>query len=195
MLASTRAWLILSTYTFKRKGLELGGAVLQITVGHRKLRRSFENIGWQKKLGHYKNDRPLFTHKKRILKLPNLKDLFFPNFIIQLHLSFFQNSADTRIHKERVFTIFVYECGTREWIADSRKQFLFFLHETLPDYSLWNVRINLTDGLRQTHLALNIFTVQSKYFHFDYWVVNKFLCMPRDVFSFFKLSLSSLGRR
>ena len=79
-----------------------------------------------------------FSHtKKGILKLPNLKNLFFPNFIIQLHLSFFQNSADTiRIHKERVFTIFVYECGTREWIADGRKQFLFFLHETLPDYSL-----------------------------------------------------------
>ena len=32
MLASTRAWLILSTYTFKRKGLELGGAILQIIV-------------------------------------------------------------------------------------------------------------------------------------------------------------------
>ena len=31
------------------------------------------------------------THKKRILKLSNLKDLFFPNIFIQLHLNFFQN--------------------------------------------------------------------------------------------------------
>ena len=72
--------------------------------------RSFGNIGWYKKLGNYKNDQSLFTHKKGILKLPNLKDLFFPNFIIQLHLSFFQNS-DTRIlRKEHLFAIFVYEC-------------------------------------------------------------------------------------
>ena len=32
------------------------------------------------------------TQKKRILKLPSLKDLFFSNFTIQLHLNFFQNS-------------------------------------------------------------------------------------------------------
>ena len=48
------------------KGLELegrGGAALKITViGNC---RSFENIGWQKKLGNYKNDQPLSTHKKR----------------------------------------------------------------------------------------------------------------------------------
>ena len=58
----------------------------------------------KKKLGNYKNDRPLFTHKKKILKLSNLKDLFFSNFIIQLHLNFFQNS-DTQgmcIHHIRV---------------------------------------------------------------------------------------------
>ena len=74
---------------------------LQITAGHSSVanngrssanRPSFENIGRQKKLGNYKSDRPLFTHKKRILKLLNLKDLFFSNFVIQLYLNFFQNS-------------------------------------------------------------------------------------------------------
>ena len=55
-----------------------------------------------------------FSHtKKGISKLLNLKDFFFPNFIIQLYLSFFHNSADTRIHKKRVFSIFVYKYGTR----------------------------------------------------------------------------------
>ena len=59
------------------KGLELegrGGAALKITViGNC---RSFENIGWQKKLGNYKNDQPLFT-KKRDFKTAKPERSFF----------------------------------------------------------------------------------------------------------------------
>ena len=74
--------------TFKRKGLKqegMGGAALQITVGHWQL-----PIVWKywlaKKLGNYKNDQPLFTHKKRDFKTTKPEISFFPNFIIQIHL-------------------------------------------------------------------------------------------------------------
>ena len=53
-------------------------AALQIMVAHLQLpekNRLRALVG--KKLGNYKNDRPLFAHKKRILKLPKLRDLFF----------------------------------------------------------------------------------------------------------------------
>ena len=36
------------------------------------------------------------------------------------------------------------------WIAHTWKQFPLSPHETLRDLSLWNVRINLTDGLQHT---------------------------------------------
>ena len=140
--------------TFKRKGLELEGrrgAVLQITVGHQQLPIVWKYWLAKKNLEITKMTEHISHIKKGILKLPNLNDLFFfPNFIIQLHLSLFQSSADTRIHQECVFTTFMYECWTRVWIAYSWKQFLFFLHKTLHDYSLWNIQINLTDGLRHT---------------------------------------------
>ena len=49
-------------------------AALQITVGHRQLPEK----NWSaKKPGNYKDDRPLLADKKRILKLPKLRDLFF----------------------------------------------------------------------------------------------------------------------
>ena len=72
------------------------------------------------------------THTQRILKLPNLKDLFFfHSFFIQLQLNFFQNSdtQGTCIRHIRVWTNV-----ELEWIAHTWKQFLFFLHETLRDY-------------------------------------------------------------
>ena len=51
---------------------------LQITAGHRQQpEKNHLRALVGKKPGYYKDDRPLFAHKKRILKLPKLRDLFF----------------------------------------------------------------------------------------------------------------------
>ena len=84
-----------------------------------------------------------FSHtQKRILKLSNLKDLFFFRFYYSTPLKLFSELRYTRK------SYLPYSCMNveLEWIPHSWKQFLFFLQETLCDYSLWNVRINLTDG-------------------------------------------------
>ena len=67
-------------------------AALQIMVGHWQLPIIWEHWLAKKTWKLQKWPTTFHTHKKRILKLPNLKDLFFSNFIIQFHLNFFQNS-------------------------------------------------------------------------------------------------------
>ena len=50
--------------------------VLQITVGHQQL-LIFGSIGWQKKLGNYKNGQPFFTHTKKDFKTAKTERYFF----------------------------------------------------------------------------------------------------------------------
>ena len=83
------------------------------------------------------------THTKRILKLPNRKDLFFLIYY----------STPLRRYTRNVYSPHSCMNVELEWIAHSWKQFLFFLHETLRNYSLWNVRINFSDGLRKLSLS------------------------------------------
>ena len=74
------------------------------------------------------------------------KIFFSSNFIIQLHLKFFQNWDS-----QGIYLSYLRMNVELNWIAhNSWKKFLFFLHETLRDYSLWNVQINLTDRLQHT---------------------------------------------
>ena len=105
-----------------------------------RLRTSVDKKTW--KLQKWPTTFHTHTQKERILKLSNLKDLFFLIFYstpLKLLLEF---RYTRNVHSP-------YLCMNVEldWIADSWKQFLFFLHKTLHDYSLWNLRINLTNGL------------------------------------------------
>ena len=68
-------------------------AELQITVNHWQLPIVWEHWSAKKNLEITKMADHFSHTKKRILKLPKLKDLFFcSNFIIQIHLNVFQNS-------------------------------------------------------------------------------------------------------
>ena len=67
-------------------------SALQITVGHWQLSIIWEHWLAKKNLEITKMT-DCFSHtKKGVLKLPNLKHLFFLIFVIQLHLNFFKNS-------------------------------------------------------------------------------------------------------
>ena len=122
--------------------------VLQKTVSHQQLLIIWEHWSTKKTLKLQKWPTTFHTQKKDF-KTAKPEISFF--FLILLFNST-QTSSRIQIHKEHVFTTFMYECWTRvdRWIGHSWKQFLFFLHETLHDYSLWNVRINLIDGLQHT---------------------------------------------
>ena len=96
---------------------------LQITVGHQQLSMVWEYWSAKKNLEITKmTDHFSHTHTKRILKLPNLKDLFFLIYY----------STPLKLLSEFRYTRNVYSpysCMNveLEWIAHSWKQFLFFL--------------------------------------------------------------------
>ena len=108
-------------------------------------KKSFKSDCWRKAWKLQKWPTTFHTQRKDF-KTVKVERSFF--LLIVLFNSIW-TSFRILIHKERVFAIFVYECWTN-WIAHIWKQFLFFLHETSRDSSLWNIRINLTEGLRHS---------------------------------------------
>ena len=121
--------------------------VLQKMVSHQQLPIIWEQRSAKKTLKLQKWP-TTFHIQKKDFKTAKPEISFF--FLILLFNST-QTSSRIQIHKERVFATFMYECWTRvdRWIGYGWKQ-LFFLHETLHDYSLWNIRTDLTDGLPHT---------------------------------------------